>query len=109
MTTARQRTLSVLQARRFLEQLCSSEQTPGVSAEIRLEARQLLRHFPESPDLERAAVAWPDTWETEEAKSAGAPSYPELMCLARKMGAVKPLSDDGPGARDSDGSRNDVA
>lgn len=109
MTTAKQRTLSVVQAGRFLEQLCSSEQTPGVPAEVRLEARELLRHFPTAPDLERAAVAWPDTWETEAAKRAGAPSYSELMRIAKKMGAVRPPSGDGLRRRDSEDPRNDVA
>ena len=63
MTMPSERMRSVLQAREFLRELSESEGTPGVSKEIRDEAKRLLRHFPGAVDLARVAEACPDIFE----------------------------------------------
>lgn len=61
MTMPDERTRSVLQTRQFLEDLARG-QVPGMPEEVVLEARRLLRHFPDKGDLIYSAVACPDRW-----------------------------------------------
>lgn len=61
MTMPDERTRSVLQTRQFLEELAGAK-VSGIPEEVRVEARRLLRHFPEKYDLVFAAEARPDLW-----------------------------------------------
>lgn len=61
MTMPDERTRSVLQTKQFLEELARA-QIPGVPDEVRMEARRLLRHFPQKYDLVFSAQACPDLW-----------------------------------------------
>lgn len=61
MTMPNERTRSVLQTRRFLEELAGAK-VMGIPEEVRVEARRLLRHFPDTYDLELSAEACPDRW-----------------------------------------------
>lgn len=60
MTMPEERTRAVLQTRAFLRELMDSAETPGVPAEIRAQARALLRHFPNLSDLQMAHHHCPD-------------------------------------------------
>lgn len=59
MTTPDERTRTLLQTKDFLAELMSPEQTPGVSDEVRREARRLLRHYPGLMELDLAHRALP--------------------------------------------------
>ncbi|MBL0719732.1 hypothetical protein JI742_07505 [Piscinibacter sp. Jin2] len=59
MTTPYERTRALLETRQFLDELTSSESTPGVPDEIRCLARQLLRHYPGVRELDLAHKALP--------------------------------------------------
>ncbi len=59
MTTPDERTRAVLHTRDFLEALVSPDGQPGVPAEVREEARRLLRHYPDVTDLRLASIALP--------------------------------------------------
>lgn len=61
MTMPDERTRSVLQTRQFLEELAGAK-VSGIPEEVRVEARRLLRHFPEKYDLVFSAEARPDRW-----------------------------------------------
>jgi hypothetical protein len=58
-----ERSLAVLQGREFLETLAFGSKY-RLPAEVRHEARQLLRHFPSRADVELAAKALPLFWES---------------------------------------------
>jgi hypothetical protein len=60
MTLPDERYAAVLQASRFLQQLCNPAVTPRVPKHIRREAAAVLRHFPTYYDLERLSQAAPD-------------------------------------------------
>ena len=53
MTLPDERYRSILQAKRLLEELCSPQLTPRVSAGIRDRARGALRHYPGEYDLKQ--------------------------------------------------------
>lgn len=59
MTTPDERTRAVLHTRDFLEALLDAETQPGVPAEVREEARRLLRHYPDTMVLRLANLALP--------------------------------------------------
>ncbi|KGS38296.1 hypothetical protein X992_5487 [Burkholderia pseudomallei MSHR5492] len=61
MTTAYERTKSVIETREFLRLLASSDDDV-TRARIRLVAARLLRHYPLDIDLELAAAALPGVW-----------------------------------------------
>jgi|APIni6443716594_1056825.scaffolds.fasta_scaffold1837639_1 hypothetical protein len=67
MTMPNERTRSVLQTRQFLEELAGAK-VSGIPEEVRVEARRLLRHFPETYDLVFSAEACPDLWARPEPK-----------------------------------------
>lgn len=84
MTTPRERTLAVLQTRRFLRQLANMEDLPEA---IRLEAERLLRHYPGSVHISYAAVAWPSHFGHEHPEhEPPATSYVELLAQVHKGG-----------------------
>lgn len=58
MTMPSERTRAVLQTEEFLKDLCDSSKTPRVPAEIRNQARQLLRHYPNKMHLDLVEQAW---------------------------------------------------
>ena len=51
MTTAKERTNSILHTERFLMDLINPKKTPRVPSSIRAHARMLLRHYPTQFDL----------------------------------------------------------
>lgn len=59
MTMPDERTRAILQTKDFLVELLSAEQTPGVPATVRREARRLLRHYPGLMELDLAHRALP--------------------------------------------------
>lgn len=64
MTLPDERYRAVLWAGRFLQSLSYSSETPRVPLKIREEARSILRHFPTEWDMDRAADAAPDVFQT---------------------------------------------
>jgi hypothetical protein len=63
MTTPAERYRSAIQTREFLVSLITPSETPRVPSPIRSTARALLRHFPNSLDLEEAAYAAPEVFK----------------------------------------------
>ena len=62
-----ERARAVLQARDFLEELCSSEAMPGIPDTVRTQARHLLRHYPSRMELVRASRLCPAIFEVTPA------------------------------------------
>lgn len=54
MLIPRERFKAVAKTRIFLSALCDPKRTPGISSELRHEARNCLKHYPSSFDLEEA-------------------------------------------------------
>lgn len=65
MTTAYERTKSVIETREFLLLLASSDDV-ATRVRIRLVAARLLRHYPLNIDLEISAAALPGVWGVPE-------------------------------------------
>ena len=63
MTLPDERYRSVKQTEEFLRELCYS--TPRIPKAVREEARRLLRHYPTTYDLDRAAARSPDVFVAE--------------------------------------------
>jgi hypothetical protein len=59
MTIPFERTRAVIQTREFLQAL---QKTPRVPAAVRVEALQLLRHYPGLSELDKAHWGAPDCW-----------------------------------------------
>jgi len=98
MTTAHERTRSVIQTRQFLKALSSGLPAAGVPADVRREALRLLTHFPEDIHLDHAAIAWPQMWAPVSPPREGAPSYLELIVSLRELtGELPREADDGTG------------
>ena len=64
MTLPDERYRSVLAAERLLKDLCDPSKTPRVPAQVRSAARSVLRHYPSQWDMDRAATACPEVFET---------------------------------------------
>ena len=64
MTLPDERYRAVLAAERFLQDLMDPRKTPRIPAEIRQGARSVLRHYPNQWDMDRAATACPEVFET---------------------------------------------
>lgn len=64
MTLPDERYRAVLAAERFLKDLLDRKQTPRVPAEIRARASSVLRHYPGSWDMDRAAYSCPEVFES---------------------------------------------
>lgn len=65
MTLPDERYRAVVQTAKFLESLSYSSETKRVPLAIRQEARRLLRHYPNSWDMKRAADAAPDVFQEQ--------------------------------------------
>ncbi len=65
MTLPDERYRAIVQARRLLEELCDPKLTPRVALGIRDRARGALRHYPSDWDMQRAASAAPDVFQTQ--------------------------------------------
>jgi hypothetical protein len=98
MTTPRERTLAVLQARKFLRQLGARTDVPE---DVRREADRLLRHYPGSVHIGYAAVSWPMHFGHEHPEhEPPTPSYLQLLAHVRGegqldvAGAVASMSDE---------------
>lgn len=59
MTLPDERYRAVRMTEKFLMALCNPAETPRVPKDIRQQARGLLRHYPNSWDMEQAAEASP--------------------------------------------------
>ena len=64
MTLPDERYRAVLAAERFLKDLLDSKQTPRVPAEIRRRASSVLRHYPGTWDMDRAAHSCPEVFQS---------------------------------------------
>ena len=65
MTLPDERYRAVRMARQFLQELLDPQKTPKVPAIIRSQARGVLRHYPGDYEMNRAAEASPDIFQTE--------------------------------------------
>lgn len=65
MTLPDERYRSLVQTKKFLVDLLSSKETPRVPKEIRLRARSLLRHWPDTYHLEVMAKKIPEHFAKE--------------------------------------------
>jgi hypothetical protein len=82
VTTPRERTLAVLQTRKFLRELANNDELPVA---VRLEAGRLLRHYPGSVHIGYAAVSWPMHFGHEHPEhEPPTPSYLELLEQVRR-------------------------
>lgn len=96
MTTAHERTRSVIQTRMFLRALCSTQRTAGVPADVRREALRLLTHYPDDVHVDYAGMAWPEMWAPLSRSCADAPSYLALIVRLRELTGHSPGSAEGP-------------
>lgn len=71
MTTAYERTKSVIETREFLQMLASSGDLASRN-HVQSVAVCLLRHYPLNIDLEVSAVALPGVWAAPERQQIGA-------------------------------------
>jgi hypothetical protein len=67
MTLPRERTRAVQRAQRFLLDLMDAKTTPRVPAEIRREARAILRHYPTALSLAEVARHVPEIFGQPDA------------------------------------------
>ena len=109
MTTAHERTRSVIQTRMFLRALCSTRRTAGVPADVRREALRLLTHYPDDVHVDQAAMAWPAMWAPVSPSGSDAPSYLELVVRLRELTGHTPGSAEGPIEHGTGVSRDEEA
>jgi len=64
MTLPDERYRAVLAAEQFMRDLRDPKMTPRIPKEIRQRARGVLRHYPSSWDMDLAATACPEVFET---------------------------------------------
>ena len=64
MTLPDERYRAVLAAERFLKDLLDRKKTPRVPAEIRRQASSVLRHYPGTWDMDRAAHSCPEVFQS---------------------------------------------
>lgn len=67
MTLPRERTRAIQRAQRFLLDLMDARATPRVPADLRREARAILRHYPGVYDLTLAARHAPEVFDAPDA------------------------------------------
>jgi hypothetical protein len=65
MTLPDERYRAVLRAEQFLKDLCDPSKTPRVPKDIRIRASGILRHYPGSWDMDRAAHSAPTVFESQ--------------------------------------------
>jgi hypothetical protein len=59
MTLPDERYRAVMMARTFMFELCDAKKTPGVPKAIRDQARYVLRHYPDTWEMQQAAENTP--------------------------------------------------
>ena len=64
MTLPDERYRAVIRAEQFLKDLCDPTKTPRVPKAVRARASGCLRHYPGSWDMDRAAHAVPDVFQS---------------------------------------------
>jgi len=64
MTMPDERYRAVRQAEQFLKDLCDPTKSPRVPKQIRREASSILRHYPCTWDMDRAAHSCPQVFES---------------------------------------------
>jgi hypothetical protein len=79
MTTAYERTKSVIETRKFLQMLASAEEIT-IQGLVQSVALCLLRHYPLDVDLEVSAAALPGVWATSEREGSGGTVVPKQTC-----------------------------
>jgi hypothetical protein len=62
MTLPDERYRAVIQAKKFLLDLCNPAKTPRVPKQIRQQAHSLLRHYPSDWDMQRVSDAIPEVF-----------------------------------------------
>jgi hypothetical protein len=63
MTLPDERYRAIVQTQKFLLDLCNSQHTPRVPKLIRDRARSMLRHYPTTFDMQRAAAGAPEVFQ----------------------------------------------
>jgi hypothetical protein len=63
MTLPDERYRAIVQTQKFLLDLCNSQHTPRVPKLVRDRARSMLRHYPTTFDMQRAAAGSPDVFQ----------------------------------------------
>lgn len=66
MTTPRERTKAVIETRKFLQMLASTDEVAS-DGDVQSVAERLLRHYPLDIDLEVSAAALPEIWAASKA------------------------------------------
>lgn len=65
MTLPDERYRAVRWAREFMYELLDPKKTPKVPAQVREQARAVLRHYPSDWDMQQAAEAGPDIFQQQ--------------------------------------------
>lgn len=65
VTLPDERYRAVIRAEQFLRDLCDPSKTPRVPKDIRIRASGILRHYPGSWDMDRAAHSAPSVFESK--------------------------------------------
>lgn len=65
MTLPDERYRAVLAAKSFLEDLCNTKTYPRIPKSIRGRAYSILRHYPNSWDMDRASTSAPDVFQKQ--------------------------------------------
>ena len=63
MTLPDERYRAIVQTQKFLLDLCNTQHTPRVPKLVRDRARSMLRHYPTTFDMQRAAAGSPDVFQ----------------------------------------------
>lgn len=87
MTLPDERYRAVKQAEQLLRDLCDPSKTPRVPKAVRSRASGCLRHYPSTWDMDRAATACPEVFET---KNPVEPLYKLLREHQDRLGAQDP-------------------
>lgn len=97
MTTAYERTKSVIETRKFLQVLASDDEVI-IRGLVQSVAACLLRHYPLDIDLEVSAAALPGVWAAPAHQQGGASESPEYP--GRVRAGARPKGGDNLGADD---------
>ena len=65
MTLPDERYRAIVQTQKFLLDLCNTQHTPRVPKLIRDRARSMLRHYPTTFDMQRAAATSPEVFQEQ--------------------------------------------
>jgi hypothetical protein len=108
VTTPSERTRAVLHTREFLRWVKSADLTAEVFAQMKREARLLLRHYPSSVDMEIAHLSCP-MWFGASLDSRSSMAPDEVERLATDLAADEPGSFENASGRDSPAASEQVA